>query len=297
MRSSSLRSWCRLLRLPNLVTVPGDPMAGYLLAAGAAAVPGAQVAWAMAVALLLYAAGLILNDVADARADAVERPDRPLPSGAVDEGVARVVAGTLVALALVLARHLGWRQVAVAIALVVCIVLYNLVFKRTVLGPLSMGLCRGLSLLLGASLVPGWPVPVLGAAAGLVLYVAAVTLVARREMAGRMPPAWAAAPAAAVLANVAILVRLAAVDPAQHGRLGVVLFLAFALAGLGAWRIHAGGPRAAPGAVGLWIGALPVLQAAYCIASGAGTLALAAAFALLLAWPAHRLLSRVAPAS
>ena len=53
----------------------------------------------------------------------------------------------------------------------------------------------------------------------------------------------------------------------------------------------------APGAIGLLISALIPLQAAMCLAAGAGAWGMAAAFLILLAWPLNRWLARAVPAS
>lgn len=295
--SSSFAAWLRLLRAPNLLTVPGDPLAGYLLAAGAAASLGRPLALAVAISLLLYAGGLLMNDLFDQREDARERPDRPIPAGLIGGATARVVMLTLLAIALLFARYLGGPRLVLTFALLGTVTLYNAVLKRTALGPLAMGACRGLNLLLGASLADVAS-PLAGvAAAGLALYVAAVTVVARREIAGGIPAWWSALPAAAVLLVVGTLLKVADAQAVQPGRLGTVLFLAFAVAGLGAWRLHAGGPRAAPAAVSLWLSGLLVLQAAFCVASGAGPTGLLAGLVLLLLWPLNRLLAGRVPAS
>ena len=71
-----------------------------------------------------------------------------------------------------------------------CILLYDGGIKATPLGPLLMGTCRGLNVLLGASLggtdgagdvVLTFPTYVLVAAIGMGVYVAGVTWYARRE--------------------------------------------------------------------------------------------------------------------
>ena len=85
MSTESRKAWLALLRPPNLPTLPGDPLAGWCLAGGGDW-PGV-IAAAVAV-LLLYMAGLILNDVADIEIDRRERPDRPLPSGRVTRAAA-----------------------------------------------------------------------------------------------------------------------------------------------------------------------------------------------------------------
>ena len=285
------------MRVPNLLTVPGDPLAGYLLAAGAGASWSPAVGVAMAVALLLYMAGLIMNDLADVQVDAQERPDRPIPSGRVDETLARLAVATLLALALLLARHVGWATVLVAMALVVCLSLYNMFLKGTPSGPLFMGLCRGLSLWLGASLVPEQSVLALLAAGGLTLYIMAVTMVARGEVSGRRIGARALLPLLAVAAVTALLLRHSPVSGAMQTRLAVVLFLLFSMAGLAAWRLWEAGPRSAPPLIGLLLSAVLFLQSAFCIAYNAGPLALLAGLALLLLWPLNRLLARFVAAS
>ena len=294
---SSLSAWLRLIRLPNLLTVPGDPLAGYLMAASGAAVASSTLGLVVAVSLLLYMAGLIMNDLADVRIDAQERPERPLPSGQVDEGLARLLMMTLLALALLLARHLGWATVVVALALLVAMTLYNLFLKRTLLGPLFMGVCRGLNVWLGVSLVPARTDLVYLAAGGIAFYILAVTLIARDEMSARRPGARALWPLLVVAFMVYALLTHTTVSGVTVVRLGMVLFLAFSVTGLAAWRLWNARPRTAAPLVGLLISVLVFLQAACCLASGAGLLSLAIALPLLLAWPLNRLLARFFAAS
>ena len=275
--------------------MPGDPLAGYLLAAGAGAVVGRPVVLVMLAALLLYMTGLITNDVADIRVDARERPNRPLPSRAVDETIARLVAVSLIALALLLARYVGWATAGVALALLVCISLYNQFLKAGPLGPLCMGLCRGLSLLLGASLV-GFSSPLVWiGAGGLILYVMAVTLVARGEMADWRPAWLGFLPLAAVAAIAVVLLQASAVSGLMQGRLGAVLFLLFTMSGLAAWNIKGG--AAVPPQIGRLISALIFLQASFCLAANAGALSLGVGLALLVLWPLNRALARWIPSS
>ena len=82
--SARVGALVELVRLPAALTVPGDTLAG-AAAAGrvdrrAAVLPLASVS--------LYWAGMALNDWADRDLDAVERPERPIPSGRVRPGTA-----------------------------------------------------------------------------------------------------------------------------------------------------------------------------------------------------------------
>jgi 4-hydroxybenzoate polyprenyltransferase len=177
---SRIKAWLELFRLPNLLTVPGDPLAGFLLSA--AAFDSTAVA-VMAASLLFYGGGLLLNDWADQEEDRRERPERPLPSGrvpptqALSAGVVLIVHGLL----LCLITH---RAVAViGLLLVLLIISYNVYLKRApLIGAAAMGGCRGLSLLLGAAAASeplAWPAGT--AALVLLIYIAAVTHLARRE--------------------------------------------------------------------------------------------------------------------
>ena len=77
-RAGRLRSLLELVRLPNVFTAPADVVMGM-------AVSGAPLSPANALLLLAsasaYAGGMALNDAFDAPLDAVERPERPIPSG------------------------------------------------------------------------------------------------------------------------------------------------------------------------------------------------------------------------
>ena len=155
----TLKPWFRLVRLPNLLTVPGDTAAGFLLASAAlGALPPLGTAFAAAGATLcLYVFGLILNDIVDVADDARERPERPLPSGAISVPQARMAAIAMALSGLNLALTAGRLALYAAAVLAALIILYNGGAKRIpVVGVLTMGLCRGTSLVLGA-LVLGMP--------------------------------------------------------------------------------------------------------------------------------------------
>jgi hypothetical protein len=176
----------QLVRVPNLLTVPGDPLAGGCLAVvvlgGGSAL---SVLPAACVSLLLYAAGLVLNDCFDLAEDRAERPGRPLPSGAVSPRQALGVASVLVIAGLWLAYALGPTTGTVTSALFAMILLYNGLLKRHALaGALAMGLCRALSVLVGATAVGGAAAltgPVMGAALCIAAYISAVTGIADQE--------------------------------------------------------------------------------------------------------------------
>ena len=185
LKNSNLTAWLQLLRLPNLFTVPGDPIAGFLLAGGLAGNSVKPVILCIFASLFFYAFGLILNDIFDLETDRKERPSRPLPAGRISLKHAWSAAILCAVAGLAVAFFAGSRTGIVAVVLLGAVISYDTKLKQIpVLGQLAMGLCRGLSFLIGVSVV-GIPVSVnliIVAAAGIVLYVACFSIVAANEM-------------------------------------------------------------------------------------------------------------------
>ncbi|MDT0612703.1 UbiA family prenyltransferase [Streptomyces sp. DSM 40712] len=205
-----------MLRLPAVLTVPGDVLAG---TAAAGARPGRATALAVGASICLYEAGMALNDWADLDEDAVARPHRPLPSGRVRPRAALTAAGALTATGLALAACAGRRTLAVAAPLAATVWAYDLKLKHTAAGPAAMAAARGLDLLLGAAAADRPLRPALVPAATLAGHTCAVTLVSRRETEGGSP----AAPLTALAATAALTASLlsaphhpAADHPAPH---------------------------------------------------------------------------------
>ncbi|RFU85833.1 prenyltransferase, partial [Streptomyces triticagri] len=100
----STRDWAELLRISAVFTVPGDALAG---ASAAGLRPNRGTLLGVGCSLCLYEAGMALNDWADRAEDAVERPERPLPSGRISPAAALSAAGALTAAGLGLAALAG----------------------------------------------------------------------------------------------------------------------------------------------------------------------------------------------
>src|SRR5436309_2569438 len=77
-----------LVRPPNVFTAVADSLAGLVLARRAGPVLGDPGLWCLAASACLYLGGIALNDYFDRAVDAVERPERPIPSGSVPPAVA-----------------------------------------------------------------------------------------------------------------------------------------------------------------------------------------------------------------
>lgn len=290
MSYKSVSGWkgrVSLFRPPNLLTVPGDPLAGALLAAASAGlIPALPPLLAtLGAALCLYAAGLLANDFFDRFVDARERPTRPIPSGSVKASGVLIAALLFTLSGLFLAAEGGIATLLIASLLAACSWFYNAIGKRIAwLGPLNMGACRGLNLLMGAALI-GFPcltgTRVLIAATLLTLFITALTLAARNEASpddSRRCPKWLAWALPLILAfGLLTLIHT----------LGMALGLAaMAIAWTTLWSINlsrATTPAATQRAIGGLIRGLILVQTALCAASG--PTGEACALLLLVAFP------------
>lgn len=198
-----LKGFLRLTRPANIITAFADIGAGVAIAfygmPSVAAIITAMYGryeWVLPVALLLlatlglYGGGVVMNDVFDAKLDAVERPERPIPSGLVPRSQATVWGLGLLLLGVTAAGLVHWPRFFslsfwLALATAGAALLYDSWGKhRNILGPVNMGICRGLNLVLGISLVPEvvgryWYLSLVP-----VVFIAAITMISRGEVHG-----------------------------------------------------------------------------------------------------------------
>src|SRR5690606_34609225 len=145
--------------------------------------------------ICLYAGGIVFNDVFDYELDKVERPERVIPRGVISLKQAAQFASVLLAAGILLAlaanTTAGWMAVCIAIAALV----YNKWAKHhSFFGPPTMGLCRGLNLLLGLSVLPVMVPELWYVALVPIIYISAITMISRGEVHGSgKAPLWAAA--------------------------------------------------------------------------------------------------------
>lgn len=180
--TGGLRPWAELLRLPNLFTVPGEALAGYVLAVGKLR---GEVGWACLVVLLIYIGGLLLNDWFDRAEDAEERPERPIPSGRVRAAAARNVGFAALAAGVAVAWIAGQAPSGTVASVTALLALaYDGWLKKTALGPGVMGLCRAGAVMVGAAFAGHLGIAVVVAAVTIFGYTAMLTYVAREETTG-----------------------------------------------------------------------------------------------------------------
>ena len=178
----SARDWAQLLRISAVFSVPGDALVGATATGGG---PRPRTALAAASSLCLYEAGMVLNDWADRELDAVERPDRPLPSGRIAPGTALGASVALTAAGLGFAAVAGRPALRTATALATSVWAYDLWLKNTPAGPAAMATARTLDVLLGAAATRPRELPKALPAAGVLgAHTLAVTTVSRQEARG-----------------------------------------------------------------------------------------------------------------
>ena len=287
-----LKPWLELIRFPNLFSVPGDPLVGLAfvsVATAGAVLPTGRIASAVAISVLLYMAGLILNDLMDYEEDLRDRPARPLPSGNVPVPAAWTLFVVCCAVAFYLAWATGKRSPIFMTALLLgCIFFYNLGLKNIrVLGPVSMGMCRGCSILLGASMLDGKIgnlEPVIYVMHMVTIYIALLTLIADYETSTRTPVGiiW--------LPPVTLLLGFVVVYVIQP--MNLLPYVCAAALSLGmnvqvALRIRKRG-QVIPPDIGGMIGALMFLQTAFLFLNGA----LVAGAVIAALWPFNRFVVR-----
>jgi 4-hydroxybenzoate polyprenyltransferase len=178
----TLLGLARLTRPANIITAYADIFAGY--AAASAAAPAA-VPFLLLATTGLYGGGVVFNDVFDANIDAIERPERPIPNGTVSLTAAAVFGTALLGGGIFFAWRWSTLSGLVAAATGLSALVYDCVGKRhALLGPLNMGLCRALNLLLGVTAggqIAGsrWLL-----AAVPLCYIAGITSLSRGEVKG-----------------------------------------------------------------------------------------------------------------
>lgn len=251
-----LLAYLQLMRFPAVFTALADILLGYLLNLRHELMPfPAELGWLLASSAGLYLAGMVLNDLFDRHVDAQERPERPIPSGRVSVRAAGVLGAVLMACGIGAAAAVGTASLQVAAGLAVLVLVYNSVLKGTLLGPLAMGGCRFLNVMLGASAAPAvWTKPYLPVALGLGIYIAGVTWFARTE-ARRSSAAHLAAGMGLVNLGLAVLVAFVRYSPGAAERKFVYVMLAVVFLTINR-RMLAGLVRPAPERVQAAVGTL-----------------------------------------
>ena len=151
-RTRTLAQQTRVLlvlgRVSNLPTVWSNCLAAWLLGGEG---PWDRFGLLCLGATLLYSGGMFLNDAFDVGFDRRYRSERPIVSGQVSLRFVWIAGTTLLGIGWLVIVPLGSNAAFFGILLVLGIVFYNWIHKRTSLAPLLMACCRFLLYLMSAS--------------------------------------------------------------------------------------------------------------------------------------------------
>jgi 4-hydroxybenzoate polyprenyltransferase len=189
-----LIGYLRLMRPANIVTAVSDVLAGAAIS-GYFSNPewneykSSSLLWLILSTIGLYGGGVVFNDVFDAELDKRERPERPIPSGLIKKEKAAALGSCLLVSGVVATFPVHSFVWSLSAAITICIAAAALIYDKwgkhqPILGPLNMGLCRGLNLLLGMSIIPqallqNWMLAIIP-----LVYIAAITMISRGEVHG-----------------------------------------------------------------------------------------------------------------
>jgi 4-hydroxybenzoate polyprenyltransferase len=159
--------YLRLMRPANIITAMADILAGLAVSSATFFLIISQnhdslsayfqeVSFSNLILLLLstiglYGGGVVFNDVFDTELDAIERPERPIPSGQVSKAGAALLGSGLLIVGIAAAYGVSPISAVLAFAVAILALVYDKYGKHTLIGPINMGLCRGGNLLLGMS--------------------------------------------------------------------------------------------------------------------------------------------------
>ncbi|MGB7528144.1 UbiA-like protein EboC [Sphingobacterium cellulitidis] len=182
-----LKPWIQIIRPSNVLTAISDVLAGVAIACLFLHHDLPEVNNLILItisSMLLYTGGIVFNDVFDAALDQVERPERPIPSGRIKKSSAAILGTVAFAIGCALAFLVNVSAFTISLAIVLMCLLYNGKAKHHfIAGPIVMGTCRGLNLLLGMALLPAsleyWYIAIVP-----IIYIASVTNISRGEVYG-----------------------------------------------------------------------------------------------------------------
>lgn len=182
-----ISTYLRLMRPANVVTSVADVLAGiaisgYFLSGNIDYISVFLLCLSTAG---LYAGGIVFNDIFDADLDKIERPERAIPSGAVGMGEAVVLGSLLLIMGIAAALYVSLFSGMIALGIVIAALIYNKFSKHnSFLGPLNMGVCRGMNLWLGLSILSysfnQWQI------LGIIplIYIFSITMISQGEVHG-----------------------------------------------------------------------------------------------------------------
>jgi hypothetical protein len=186
---ATLFNYLRITRPANIITSVSDVWAGIAISGILFGVLNTEVYLKVLFLSLstigLYGGGIVFNDVFDFELDKKERPERTIPSGKISLRNAIILGTILLMMGVFFALLVSELSRTIAFLIVVSALVYNKWSKHhPYLGPPNMGLCRGLNLLLGISILNFQVYQLWHIALVPIIYISAITLISRGEVTG-----------------------------------------------------------------------------------------------------------------
>jgi hypothetical protein len=152
----------QLCRISNVLSAVSNVLVGYLWLHNSWE-PAAVVVLLALASGCFYVSGMILNDLFDYEYDKANASKRPLAAGVISIGMAKflgfgfLIGGSLIALTAFILNAYFYEStlpsiatgIIVIISLVLAILIYDAVSKKTLLAPWIMGLVRALNMMMG----------------------------------------------------------------------------------------------------------------------------------------------------
>ncbi len=186
-----LFSVLQIMRPANIITaiadiVAGIAISGFLIPELLSEALIIQITLLIISTMGLYSGGIVFNDIFDLKQDQLNRPERVIPSGKLRLKEAKILGISLFIIGISSAFLVSYFSGFIALSITFFALLYDRYAKHDkVLGPINMGVCRGLNLILGMSinayLFPEYYL------IGLipVVFISAITLTAQKETKGK----------------------------------------------------------------------------------------------------------------
>ena len=191
--------YLRLARPANIVTAIADVLAGIAISGLFLSLLDRENYIDITLLCLstigLYGGGIVFNDVFDVELDRTERPERSIPSGLISLKEATIWGTFLLLFGIAMAFSVNSTAGFMAFFITASALIYDKWGKHhPFLGPPNMGLCRGLNLLLGISILPAGVWEFWYIAIAPIIYISAITMISRGEVHGsNRNPLYAAA--------------------------------------------------------------------------------------------------------
>ena len=188
---SKIKAWLGMMRISNAPTIVSNILVGTAIA-----MQSNDFGWSPAYdfffafcILVVYFAGMILNDAIDAKHDKTHRPERPIPSGVIRQATAWLLGLTLLVAVSIFA--LGQGSANGLVLLVIAVLLYTFFHRWFIPAILFMAICRGLVYLVIANPIQGdTNTQLITYCVALAFYTAVLTCIGRFENTKNSNYAW-----------------------------------------------------------------------------------------------------------